>query len=73
MERWWHKWPAAKIIGMTGSENLQVSMLAGDVFSISSHVIELAVHYVGYTYVDLFALQMKYYMCTNCVTRKYFR
>ena len=48
-------------------------MLAGDVFGISSRVIELAVHYIGYTYVDLFALQMKYYMCTNCVTRKYFR
>ena len=57
MEGWWHMWPAAKI---NRRENLQVSMLAGDVFGISSHVIELAVHYVGYTYVDVFALQMKY-------------
>ena len=55
-------WPAAKIIGTTGREKLQVSMLAGDVFGISSRVIELAVHYVGYTDVDLFALQMKYYV-----------
>ena len=36
-------WPAAKIIGTTGREKLQVSMLAGDVLGISSHVIELAV------------------------------
>ena len=36
-------WPAAKIIGTTGRKNLQVSMLAGDVFGISSRVIELAV------------------------------
>ena len=61
-------WPAAKIIGTTGRENLHVSMLAGDVFGISSHVIELAVHYVGYTYVDLFALQMKYYVYQLCHT-----
>ena len=66
-------WPAAKIIGKTGRENLHVSMLAGDVFGISSRVIELAVHYIGYTYIALFALQTKYYMCTNCVTRKHFR
>ena len=68
MEGWWHMWPAAKIIGTTGRENLQVSMLAGDVFGIFSHVIELAVHYVGYTYVDLFALQMKYYVYQLCHT-----
>ena len=49
-------WPAAKIIGTTGREKLQVSMLADDVFGNSSGVIELAVHYIGYTYVDLFAL-----------------
>ena len=55
-------WPAAKIIGTTGREKLQVSMLADDVFGKTSGVIELAVHYVGYTYVDLFALQMKYYV-----------
>jgi len=61
-------WPAAKIIGTTGREKLQVSMLAGDVFRNSSHVIELAVHYVGYTYVDLFALQMKYYVYQLCHT-----
>ena len=61
-------WPAAKIIGTTRREKLQVSMLAGDVFGNSSHVIELAVHYVGYTYVDLFALQMKYYVYQLCHT-----
>ena len=61
-------WPAAKIIGTTGREKLQVSMLAGDVFGNSSHVIELAVHYVGYTYVDLFTLQMKYYVYQLCHT-----
>ena len=61
-------WPAAKIIGTTGREKLQVSMLAGDVFGNSSHVIELAVHYVGYTYVDVFALQMKYNVYQLCHT-----
>ena len=61
-------WPAAKIIGTTGRKKLQVSMLAGDVFGISSHVIELAVHYVGYTYVDVFILQMKYYVYQLCYT-----
>ena len=61
-------WPAAKIIGTTGREKLQASMLAGDVFGNSSHVIELALHYVGYTYVDLFALQMKYYVYQLCHT-----
>ena len=55
-------WPAAKIIGTTRRENLHVSMLAGDMLGISSHVIELAVHYAGYTYVDVFTLQMKYYV-----------
>ena len=61
-------WPAAKIIDTTGREKLQVSMLAGDVFGNSSHVIELAVHYVGYTYVDLFELKMKYYVYQLCHT-----
>jgi len=61
-------WPAAKIIGTTGRDILQVSMLAGDVFRISPHVIELAVHYVGYTYVDVFALQMKCYVYQLCHT-----
>ena len=61
-------WPAAKIIGTTRREKLQVSMLAGDVFRNSSHVIELAVHYVGYTYVDVFTLQMKYYVYQFCHT-----
>ena len=68
MEGWWHMWPAAKIIGTTGREKLQVSMLADDVFGNSSRVIELAVHYVGYTYVDLFALKMKYYVYQLCHT-----
>ena len=68
MEGWWHMWPAAKIIGTTGRGKLQVSMLAGDVFGISSHVIELAVHYVGYRYVDVFALQMKYCVYQLCHT-----
>ena len=61
-------WPAAKIIRTTGRKKLQVSMLAGDVFGNSSCVIKLAVHYVGYTHVDLFALQMKYYVYQLCHT-----